>query len=301
MKSKFLKINIVYVSFFILLIFNRFALAYTTLVSSAPSFGEVTANVNFRSQALTSAPVIKVLNKGTILKIVGEIDNYYIVQLETKEVGVVRKEYVSSTTKTIDVPYTNLQKTTATINNNNVNYRTGPGTSFKKIGQLDNGTSVTVIGTSAEWYLIVTENGTVGMVIDDYISLQAENNDEINTVLSLINSARIEAGLKELKLGSTLPKIAQLKATDMVQNNYFSHTSPTYGSPFEMMQDFGITYISAGENIAGNPSLEAAVEAWLNSETHKQNLLSKDFNYIGIGIEPSDTYGNIIVVLLVEQ
>jgi len=120
-------------------------------------------------------------------------------------------------------------------------------------------------------------------------------------VLQLINEARAKAGVSELKIGTTLPKIAKLKADDMVKNNYFSHTSPTYGTPFKMMSDYKIDYKTAGENIAGNPDITAAVEAWLASDTHKQNLLSSSYNYIGIGIQKSDTYGYIIVAMFVGE
>ena len=65
------------------------------------------------------------------------------------------------------------------------------------------------------------------------------------------------------------------------------------------MKTYGISYKVAGENIAGNPSLEAAVTAWLNSQTHKQNILSNSYNYIGIGVEKSDTYGYVISTMFI--
>ena len=80
-----------------------------------------------------------------------------------------------------------------------------------------------------------------------------------------MNKERTNAGLPALKIDAELQKVARLKAKDMVDNNYFSHTSPTYGSPFEMMKKFGITYKAAGENIAGNSNNAAAVKAWMNS------------------------------------
>jgi len=62
-----------------------------------------------------------------------------------------------------------------------------------------------------------------------------------------------------------LQRVAKEKARDMVNNNYFSHTSPVYGSPFEMMKSYGISYKTAGENIAGNSTNKGAVEAWMGS------------------------------------
>ena len=80
-----------------------------------------------------------------------------------------------------------------------------------------------------------------------------------------MNKARREAGIPELSFNSELRKCAIEKANDMVRNNYFAHESPTYGTPFNMLKNFGISYKSAGENLAGNSSNSGAVNAWMNS------------------------------------
>lgn len=105
-------------------------------------------------------------------------------------------------------------------------------------------------------------------------------------VIDLTNQERRQAGLSPLQADTELSKVAQIKTEDMEKNNYFSHTSPTYGSPFDMMRDFGIEYKSAGENIAqGQRTPEEVVQAWMNSPGHKANILSKDFTHIGVGFE----------------
>ena len=81
----------------------------------------------------------------------------------------------------------------------------------------------------------------------------------------------------------------------MVNNNYFSHNSPTYGSPFDMLSSFKATYKTAGENIAGNSTNSGAVNAWMNSSGHKANILKNSFNYTGIGVVKSSKYGKIYV------
>lgn len=85
----------------------------------------------------------------------------------------------------------------------------------------------------------------------------------------------------------------------MVDNNYFSHTSPTYGSPFDMMKSYGISYKTAGENIAGNSSNSGAVEAWMNSEGHKANILNSNYNYTGLAVVSSPKYGKIFVQMFI--
>jgi len=90
-----------------------------------------------------------------------------------------------------------------------------------------------------------------------------------------------------------------LKAKDLVENNYFSHESPTYGSPFDMMRQFDISFRTAGENIAGNKTVEGAFKAWMNSAGHKKNILNSGFNYTGIGIVDSPKYGKILVQMFI--
>lgn len=103
-------------------------------------------------------------------------------------------------------------------------------------------------------------------------------------VVSLVNKEREKAGLKPLVIHTNLTKMAVAKAQDMNDNNYFSHTSPTYGSPFDMMKSFGITYKYAGENIAkGQKTPAEVVKAWMNSPGHKANIMNKNFTLIGVG------------------
>ena len=117
--------------------------------------------------------------------------------------------------------------------------------------------------------------------------------------MRLINAERTKNGLSELKFSEELLKVARDKAKDLVDNNYFSHNSPTYGSPFDMMKSYGITYKTAGENIAGNSTLQGAVTAWMNSEGHRANILSNAYNYTGIGIVSSPKYGKVLVQMFI--
>lgn len=274
--------------------------------------GITTENVNFRKNTtLDFSSRIKTLANGTQVQIVGDVDNFYISILQSGEVGLISKDYA----KTIDQTYTgfytyiDLEDFYANVNSNNTNLRGGPSTAFSVYTTLNAGNKIQIIGKIDNFYLVVTENNYVGMIREDLIT-KIDNTNETpippstlpntaETVLSLINNARNENGLPNLQINDLLNSTAQTKAKDMVTNNYFSHNSPTYGSPFEMMQNAGITYKTAGENIAGNSSVENAVRSWLASEEHKTNILSNAYNYIGIGIEPSDTYGYVIVVMFI--
>ena len=110
-------------------------------------------------------------------------------------------------------------------------------------------------------------------------------------VVRLVNEIRAQKGLKELTYNWELSRVARYKSQDMKDNRYFSHTSPVYGSPFQMMKSFGITYRSAGENIArGQASPQAVVNAWMNSSGHRANILNASFTQIGVGYVADGKY-----------
>ena len=103
-------------------------------------------------------------------------------------------------------------------------------------------------------------------------------------VVTLVNAERAKYGLAALTLDETLCGYARVKSQDMHDQGYFSHTSPTYGSPFDMMRSFGVSYRSAGENIAmGYSTPEAVVAAWMNSAGHRANILSANYTTLGVG------------------
>ncbi|CRK81028.1 CAP domain-containing protein [Neobacillus massiliamazoniensis] len=110
-------------------------------------------------------------------------------------------------------------------------------------------------------------------------------------VINLTNAERKKNGLPPLTADSSLSRVAQTKTNDMEAKHYFSHTSPTYGSPFDMMRDFGISYSSAGENIAmGQTTAQQVVTAWMNSEGHRKNILSPNYTNIGVGFTSDGNY-----------
>ena len=103
-------------------------------------------------------------------------------------------------------------------------------------------------------------------------------------VIRLVNEERAEYGLKALSENWQLSRVARYKSQDMADNHYFSHTSPTYGSPFQMIRAFGLTFRSAGENIAyGQRTPQAVVNAWMRSSGHRANILNASYTQIGVG------------------
>lgn len=119
-------------------------------------------------------------------------------------------------------------------------------------------------------------------------------------VLKLVNEERAKQGIKALTLSDDLTEVANLKAKDMAVNNYFDHTSPTYGSPFEMMRNFGITFSTAGENIAsGQRSPQSVMTSWMNSDGHRANILNPSFTQLGVGYSDGGPYGTVWVQMFI--
>lgn len=131
-------------------------------------------------------------------------------------------------------------------------------------------------------------------------SRQAEST-QAEAVLKLVNAERAKAGVPPLTLTKKLTDIANTKAKDMADKNYFSHQSPTYGSPFDMLKQFGVSYSYAGENIAaGQKSAEEVMDSWMNSSGHKANILNKNYTEIGVGFYRGGQYGTEWVQLFIK-
>lgn len=200
------------------------------------------------------------------------------------------------------------------------------GTNYNVITTVNKNEYIRVFAGVGEWYIIQTDSDYVGAVSRKYVraiypsssgssnsgtggssssgntssSTETSNmNSNEKEVFDLINKQRTNNGLTALKNDSEVQRVARIKAQDMVDNNYFSHTSPIYGSPFDMLKSFKISYKTAGENIAGNSSNSSAVTAWMNSSGHKANILNSNFNYTGIGVVSSPKYGKMYVQLFI--
>ncbi|MFD2445100.1 SafA/ExsA family spore coat assembly protein [Bacillus sp. CGMCC 1.16607] len=123
-----------------------------------------------------------------------------------------------------------------------------------------------------------------------------------NQVIQLTNQQRAKYGLKPLAANWELSRVARYKSADMRDKRYFQHDSPTYGSPFTMMKNFGITYRSAGENIAaGQRTPQDVVTSWMNSEGHRKNILNPNYNQIGVGYATGGSYGTYWTQMFIQK
>ena len=205
---------------------------------------------------------------------------------------------------------------TGLVTATNLYVRSGPGTGYKIVTSVPKNTYIRVFAGVGDWYVVQVEGDFVGAVSKKYVkpiypgantgsnsntgtTTSSNMNSDEKEVFDLINKQRAQNGLSLLKENSELQRVARIKAQDMVNNNYFSHTSPTYGSPFDMMKSFKISYNTAGENIAGNSSNSSAVTAWMNSPGHRANILNSSFNQTGIGVVTGSKYGKIYVQMFI--
>ena len=229
--------------------------------------------------------------------------------------------------------YYKLDFSTGLVTADKLNVRSGPGTGYPFVASVTRNQYIRIFAGVGSWYIVQVEGDFVGAVSQKYVkpiypnssgttsgtstgtstnsgsgnnsggtSTQSNTSsltaDELET-FNLINQQRGNNGLSALKIDSELQRVARIKAQDMVNNNYFDHNSPTYGTPFNMMKNFGITYKTAGENIAGNSSNSSAVTAWMNSPGHRANILNSSYNYTGLAVVSSPRYGKIYVQMFI--
>lgn len=214
----------------------------------------------------------------------------------------------------------------ATVNVSGLNLRSGPGTEYTSLASIGKSQAVKILGQLGEWYAVYDyQSNQVGFVNGMYITIVSDDSkndpkvpdedapnlsegvslpetisDDAQRLMSLVNNVRQQEKLGELEYSEELSVIARDKARDMVANHYFSHQSPSYGSPFEMMKAYGMNFSAAAENIAGNQTIDGAFYAWMNSDSHKANIANGEYTKTGIGVYTSPIYGKIIVQLFMK-
>ncbi|TCK98482.1 putative YkwD family protein [Natranaerovirga hydrolytica] len=228
---------------------------------------------DIRSGCSDDAPILQSSNQDEVLNVVNDVDDWYAVRLEDQEIGFVPKDNVTPVvTDDLDIEDTDESPN----NTNDVTPQTDVGPN-NDLGRENPGT-----------------NNTAG---ENATSLKPVEKE----MLDLVNRARADNGAAPLQIDMSVTNVARIKSQDMIDNEYFSHNSPTYGSPFDMLQSFNINYVKAGENIAGNTGVQSAHEALMNSPGHRENILNPDYTHIGIGIQEGGMYGSMFTQLFISK
>lgn len=232
---------------------------------------QITADkANITKDTSKDSPIIKETSKNKIYSVINKKNNCYIIKFDSNKQGCIPTNVCK--------PIINNQITTPpTTTSNPNNTSKNPTTEQNK----NNNNKPTDNSDSNKNNKSLTKNE--------------------QEMVNLVNSSRKQNGLNELKIDLELTKLARLKSQDLINNNYFDHNSPTYGSPFKMMKTYNISYISAGENIAGNQTVEKAHNALMNSQGHRENILNKNYTHIGIGIIDGGPYGKMFTQMFIQK
>lgn len=225
---------------------------------------------SIRNGCSADAPVLQTSEKNKTLDVINKVQNWYAVKLPNDKIGFVQESQVKPVVVEDNQPQAGAGQGGGTQAQGNANQQ-NPATGNEK-NIPDN-----------------TDNNNS--------SLTSEEQE----MLKLINEARKQNNVAPLAADISLTKVARVKSQDMIDNNYFSHNSPTYGSPFDMMKNFGINYVKAGENIAGNQNVQKAHESLMNSPGHRKNILSPDYTHIGIGIKQGGQYGSMFTQMFISK
>jgi uncharacterized YkwD family protein len=218
-------------------------------------------NVDFRAGCSNNTAVLHNSNKNSTYDVVNPVADWYAVNLPTNQIGFVPKS----------------QCTPVVVDD-----------------KKPDATNTTPKGTSSPQG--VTSPKTPSSQTNSN-SLSADEQEMVR----LVNEARAQNNLAPLKVDTQLANVARIKAQDMIDNKYFSHYSPKYGSPFDMMKAFSIAYVQAGENIAGNQSVSNAENSLMNSPGHRANILNPNYTHIGIGIRNGGTYGKMFSQMFISK
>ncbi len=160
-------------------------------------------------------------------------------------------------------------------------YTVRPGDTLWKIAQMYKVGLSEIVNANPQFedpnLIMIGDKVTVPLTDPSTLTLEEQ-------VVDLVNLERKKNNIPPLKLNWQLQRVARIKSEEMRDKKYFSHTSPTYGSPFDMLKKFNIPYRSAGENIAkGQKTAEAVMRSWMNSEGHRKNILNRNYTEIGVG------------------
>jgi uncharacterized YkwD family protein len=223
-------------------------------------------NTNVRSGCSNTAPVIQSSGKDSTLDVVSQVADWFAVKLPNNQIGFVPKQEAKP----------------VVVENNR------PSVTPETAGGAPQPTQGNTTSSTAPKTPTAQTNSS-------------SPTSQESEMLKLINQARAQNNAPPLQMDMQVSNVARIKAQDMIDNNYFSHNSPKYGSPFDMMKSFGLNYVEAGENIAGNQNVQNAHNALMNSPGHRKNILNPDFTHIGLGIKSGGPYGNMFTQMFVSK
>ncbi len=206
-----------------------------------------------------------------------------------------KQEYSSLTEETVTVSKQELQtdetsQTTGAVSTSAVTKTTAPVQKNEKESETVKHTTEKTETTTAKAKNVVKQTTTVKHMETKPKTETAKpnytvgsSNGGVKKIYSLVNQTRTDAGMEKLSYRNDLQKAADKRAKELAGE--FSHTRPDGRSCFTAIKDAGVKYICAGENIGkSNDSAQAMMHYWMNSQPHRENILSEKYNYTGIAV-----------------
>lgn len=275
------------------------SLAIHTEASSTKTYYVTASKVNVRSGAGTNYKILGSLSKNTKITVNLKTSNgWYSFKYKGKKAYISGK-YVA--TKMVNRVTVLKASGTYYVTVNGLTVRAGAGTSYKKLGSLSKGSKISINGKASNGWYRFTYKGKKAYISKSYVSTKKpvtakksvskytidskhKTNAFEQELLKLINEKRKKAKLNTLTTDNRLNYLSRLKAIDIGKTNNHSHTSKTYGTPFQMLKNYGVSYKVAGENLAGYYATPSEVlTAWENSPGHRAILYDKRFTHFGVG------------------
>ena len=163
------------------------------------------------------------------------------------------------------------------------------GYTYFKLRDLVGALGFDVVWDAAAKVISVSEKGTEAPAAEETPVVEETPESVEEQVLELVNEARAQEGLPTLKMDEKVMEAAAVRAEEMLE--LYDHSRPDGRSCFTALKEAGANYRAAGENIAyGYPTAEDVMEGWMNSKGHRENILNRDFDKIGIGYQPDGNY-----------
>ena len=120
-------------------------------------------------------------------------------------------------------------------------------------------------------------------------------------IFDMINKERRDRGIQELEYSSEISRVARMKSQDMVENNYFAHQSPTYGSAGDMLRDEGISFTVSKENLARASNVRSAHSMLMSSSGHRSGILGQRYTHVGVGVVETSRGGVKVTQIFVQR
>ncbi|SCY38054.1 CAP domain-containing protein [Alkaliphilus peptidifermentans] len=277
----------------------------SSIFHTAPvKHGRITKNdVEVKSGLGRDFETIANLKLNDVVRVLDHVNDWYVIQLDNNQIGSIEVDSATPVVKERnggngeEIPFAQYQEGTEVVPEATPDdVQWGDGSAGAERQQVMPGPRIPEQAGD--------QNDTPNRQPQETTMEGAQGRNlssEEQQLVDLVNSARQTNGLPPLQISFEVTRVARIKSQDMIDNNYFSHYSPIHGSPFEMLDSYGVDYLHAGENLAANASIENAHTALMDSSGHRKNILNPDFTHIGIGIRPSQQYGYMITQMFISK